>query len=645
MSNGGPESVGHGGKPTKVVVTRVAPLTVGDMVESRELLDGLRTAVADNRAPTPTVRAALATREDPSVLRRAGKVLAGLRPTDGDLRPVRVAVHATTTIGSYEDLLRAVLVGANVLPELHLGPYAQFDLSLRAGRLGDGEGEPDVVSCLLDDGYFLPADWNPVDVEEVVDHVRQRFAELRDLLGVATHESTADFVVHTVPLSASVLDSVISWRARARLARAWHQLNADLLGLAEENPRIAVADLVAVLAERPVQARDDRLHFYADLPYTDEALLALAEQVGRFVRARSGLSRKVLALDLDNTLWGGVLGEVGAGGLELGGLYPGNCYQDVQRSAARLRDQGVVLVLVSKNDAEPVDRVLAEHPAMLLRRDAFSAVAVNWSTKVDNLRACAESLGLAIGSFVFVDDSPFERGHVEQELPEVAVVASDGDPAGITRAVLRHGWFDVPELTSTDRKRPELYRTRALRADFEGSFGGTSEDYLHALHIELTAAPATEFTVARIAQLGARTNQFNLTGLRYDAASTASMAADPAHLVASFAVRDRFGDDGVIGAAWVERGSDRWTVTNLVLSCRVLGRDVEIAIAAWLADQARAAGARTIEGRFVPSDRNGVAADFWQRAGFHPTNADGVYELGPDDEPSRPAWITLADER
>jgi FkbH-like protein len=624
------------------------------MVDTRELVDALRTAVDQHTVPGPDIRAALARTDDPATLRRAGKVLADLRPedaeTDGDgLRPVRVAVLATCTIGPYEQLLRATLVAAGLLPTVEPGRYGMFEMALGTAVFAtrnddtqndDAQNDPDVVSCLLDESYFLPDDWDPTDVAGVGEHIAARLGDLRDQLASATEKSSATILLHTLPLPCHVRDSVLSWRDRTRLARIWHQLNADLLGLADDNPHVVVVDLVSVLGDTAVAARDDRLHRYGDLPFSDGALVALANEVRRFVQARSGVSRKVLALDLDDTLWGGVLGEVGAEGLQLGGLYPGNCYTELQRTVARLRDQGVVLVLVSKNDAELVETTLTEHPEMLLRPDAFSATVVNWSAKAGNLGQAAETLGLATNSFVFLDDSAFERGHVEAELPDVAVLSAEGDPAHIVRNLLRHGWFDVLELTGTDRSRPEMYRARTRRTDFSSGFG-SSEDYLRALEIELTPELATKFTVARIAQLAARTNQFNLTGIRYDEATTTELSNDPDHLVASFSVRDRFGDEGVIGAVWVDRGADIWQVTNLVLSCRVLGRGVETAVADWLVGRARAAGASTVEGRFTPSGRNSVAEDFWTRAGFHPTDTEGTFRLDAGDSTSRPDWISV----
>jgi len=606
---------------------------------AEQLLAALGAAVDGGRAPDPAVLQALAHVEDPALLRRAGRLLGRLHLPGGQLPPVRVAILATGTVGPFEHLLRARLVAAGLLPVIEVGDYGTFDLALPSAGFA-AAGDPDIVACVLDESLFLPDDWSP-DLEALRGHVEARLADLRGMVAASLARTSATLVLHTVPLPAEVRDAFISSRARAALAGLWCRLNAGLLELAQEHRQVVILDLVGVLADAPVAARDDRLHRYADLPYTDGALLRLATEVRRIAQARAGLSRKVLALDLDNTLWGGVLGEVGAAGVQLGGLYPGNAYLELQRAAGRLRQQGVLLVLTSKNDPEPVQRALTSHPEVLLGPDAFSVRAVNWAPKPGNLRQAADTLGLPVRSFVLMDDSSFERALVTSELPEVAVVAADGDPAHLVRSLLGPGWFDVLDLTDTDRRRPELYRARAAHTAFSRQFG-SPEDYLEALDIQVEVRPVSEFTVPRVAQLAARTNQFNLTGVRFDEAATAAMAADPGHLVAAFTVSDRLADEGVVGALWVRRGPRSWQVLNVVQSCRVIGRGVELAVAGWLARQARAAGADAVEGRFVPSGRNGVAADFWPRAGFAGPVADGVYTLSLTGaaDPS-PKWITL----
>ncbi|WP_432194425.1 HAD-IIIC family phosphatase [Streptomyces sp. bgisy027] len=586
------------------------------MSESDNPAAALRAAVRERRMPDHRTSRAVLESDDPALARQAGRILKDLA-VDGDRpREVSVAVLATCTVGPFEPLLRAQLVGAGLLPALRSADYGTFGMSLATGSF-TRDGDPGLVAVLLDAGYFLPGDFGAAEPDVLEKYVDARLEELRTLLAGALKHTAATVVVHTVPLPAQVRNGIISVRARAQVARSWYRLNAALLALAEEHDQLVAVDLVGELAETPVQACDVRLHRYGDLPYSDDALLLLARLVRRVAQARAGLSRKVLALDLDNTLWGGVLGEAGPQGVQVGGLYPGNCYTELQRTVAALREQGVVLVLASKNDRDQVEKVLTEHPDVLLRPEAFSVRMVDWAAKAGNLRRAAEALSLSTGSFVFMDDSDFERAQVGDELPEVAVVSAAGDPAHLVDSLLRHGWFDVMALTDTDRKRPELYRNRALRGDFSSGFD-SSEDFLRALDLKVEVAPATEYTIGRIAQLAARTNQFNLTGIRYDEAATRRMSEDAGHLVLSVSVADRFGDEGIVGALWVERTDEVWRVLNLVLSCRVLSRGVERAAVGRLADLAARAGARTVEGHYRPSDRNGVAADFWTGAGFTP---------------------------
>ena len=453
-------------------------------------------------------------------------------------------------------------------------------------------------------------------------------------------------VLHTLPLPVEVRESFVSWRARAALSAAWCRLNADLLGLAAEYRQVLVVDLVSALAEQPFPARDARLHRYADLPYTDGALHVLARQVARVVQARMGLSRKVLALDLDNTLWGGVLGEVGATGVELGGLYPGSCYLNLQRSARRLREQGVILVLASKNDAAVVEDALGNHPEMLLRSEAFSVTAVNWSPKADNLRQAAESLSLSTGSFVFMDDSPFERGQVASELPEVALVAADGDPAHLVHSLLAPGWFDVLDLTETDRERPALYRTRALRTEFEGSFG-TSEDYLQALQHQPRGRAGQPVRGGPGGADGRphQPVQPHRHPLRRGTARP-RWPSDPEHLVRLAVglgpLRRRGRGRGALGGvrqhdlAGAEHGAQ--------LPGAQPGHRAGRASTGWPGGPARPAP-RTLQGSFVPSAKNGAAAGFWQarRVLPRPTPTALSPSTCATDGIRRPAWITQPD--
>jgi len=593
-----------------------------------EYMTSLTDAVREGRPPSATDLRSLDVAGSPADFRRAGRLFANLPDPS-----VHIGLLATATAGHLESILRTALVTAGVRPTITAGEYGRFDRDLRTTLPGD-----DVTLVVLDDSYFVPKDWP--DVASLRAEITDRAAAFGDLVVAAVQRQQATVVLHTVPLSAETRDAVISWRDRAALNRCWHELNAALLGLADRHPGIAVIDFVAALADSGAPATDARLRKYADIPYSDHAFLVLAKEFRRFVTAKTARSRKVLAFDLDNTLWGGVLGEVGAAGVELGGLYPGNCYQDLHRAGLRLRDQGVILALASKNDEPAVRTALTDHPEVLLRPEAFSAMSVNWQPKPEGLRRMAEQLSLGLDAFVFMDDSAFERGGVAHELPEVALVAADGDPAELVGTLLGSGWFDVLDLTETDQHRPELYRKRAARNGFADTFD-TYDHYLDALEILVSVGPASEYELARLAQLSGRTNQFNLTGIRFDEAETARLAGDPGHLVLSCAVSDRFGDEGVVGAAWVRCDGDTWHVLNLLLSCRVLGRGVELAMVTWLARQARKSGALRLRGSFVPTARNGAATGFWESAGFTPFDGSYVFDLNRGEV--LPRWIQLTE--
>ncbi|MFD5479986.1 HAD-IIIC family phosphatase [Streptomyces hawaiiensis] len=611
----------------------------------------IKDAARAGRMPRLSVLRALDDSGDAGTLRQAGRALAALwkkgadADPSGDYRAVRVSLAAVSTPGPLEPLLRGTLAAAGMTAEITVGEYGAFRADLAApAALFDGR---DAVCLLLDDSWFWPRGWDGTSTDDLLSAVELRTEELCGLIRNAAANSTASLIaLHTLPLGADLRNSLVSWRDRAALSRAWYRMNAALLELAEL-PGVVVADLTALLAESPVAAGDARLRAYADMPYTDEALLLLAREWRRALQARSGLSRKVLALDLDNTLWGGILGEAGPEGVEIGGLYPGKCYKELQRAALRLRNQGVMLALASKNDEEPVLRTLGEHPEVLLRPETFSARAVDWSPKAGNIKAMAAELNLSTSAFVFMDDSPFERGHVTAELPEVAVVSAEGDPAELAGRLLSRGWFDVLELTETDRRRPALYRERGERNLFQAGFA-SSEEFLTGLGITAGIRAAGPFDIQRVAQLAARTNQFNLTGVRFDAAETTRMAEDPECDVIACSVSDRFGEEGLVAAAWVRRAACpagiTWQVANLVMSCRVLGRGVELAVIAEIARRAAEAGAVLLEGRYLPTGRNAMAAEVWQRAGFTegPVLDDGTRTFTLSTRQARelsPEWI------
>ncbi|MFF6947043.1 HAD-IIIC family phosphatase [Streptomyces iakyrus] len=552
-------------------------------------------------------------------LQRAGRLLSRLSPDEvlaehPGQPTVSVAVTGHGTVTGLVPPLTAELARYGLLLRPHIGDFGSwlFDLADPASEVYAAGS--DLVACVLDaDVVFdeVPWPWRPEDVERVL-------AEKVGLLDklAATHASTGSgtLVYTTLPLPREFSAQLVDHRSRSRLGAAWRRGNARLLGLMEEHPGLVVLDLDQLLTGTAALG-DARLAAYTGTPFTPELTAALARDLAHLMRGRSGRAKKVLAVDLDGTLWGGVLGDDGPEGIEVAGGLRGRAFRQLQRVVAQLASRGVLLAAVSKNDLEPVRQVLREHPEMTLREDDFVRVVANWEPKHGNLRALAEDLNLGLDSFVFADDSAYECGLVARELPEVTVLHLDGDPALHARRLLADGWFDVRDLTEDDVRRPARYREELVRKDFLDSFASL-EDYLRELEVRVELAAASETDTPRLAQLTQRTNQFNLTTRRLQHDEVRALAGSPGQLVLAIRSGDRFGDNGLVGAVFVRTGGPVWHIDNFLLSCRVFARGIEQGCLAALLEHARARGAEAVEARYVPSPKNGKVKDFYPRNGF-----------------------------
>lgn len=487
-----------------------------------------------------------------------------------------------------------------------------FDLGDPGSRLY--AAKPDLVLCLLDPAVVfdeVPSPWR-------ADDVRKAFADKLGLLdGLASRFAEAGhgtLVLNTIPLPRLKAAQLVDHRSRAALGAWWREANVRLLRLAERYPDVVVLDLDTLVADG-LAVNDPRLSVYAKAHLTPGLLAAYAREAGHLARHVSGQTKKVLAIDLDGTTWGGVLADDGPDGLEVDQGYRGAAYQAFQQVVRQLAAQGVLVAAVSKNDLEPVRDVLRQHPGMLLREGDFVRIAANWRPKHENLCELAEDLNLGVDSIVFVDDSPHETGLVRRELPGVAVVQVDEEPAWHVPRLLADGWFDVIGLTAEDHERPARYRDELTRKDFLSSFTSV-QGYLRELRITVRVAPAGDSEVGRLSQLTLRTNQFNLTTERMQPSDVEDLIRDPRALVLAVHVADRFGDSGIAGAILARRQSDTLAIGNVLLSCRVLGRGVEQAALAALLEHARASGAAAVTGTYRRSPRNGNVAGFYPRHGF-----------------------------
>ncbi|GAA2939153.1 HAD-IIIC family phosphatase [Streptomyces enissocaesilis] len=607
-------------------------------VERAGPLDRLRAMHQEGRlaADYPAVPALLAelagTDTGFADLARAGRLLARLAPgTVRELHPGTAPATVAVTGHGVLDALTAPLTAEFARHGIPLrtldGDYDSWQRDLQDTTSPLYAPGTELALCLLDAQVVfdeLPLPWRVEDLRAALD---AKLELLDTLAGRYAEHGCGTLVLNTLPLLSGHTRQLVDHRSRRELSVRWREFNAGLLRLADRHARLHVVDLDPLVAESgPV--RDSRLAAYAKVHLGEELLGRYAREIGHLGRALRGRAKKVLVVDLDNTLWDGILGDDGPDGIAAATTYRGEAFGRFQRAVKQIGAQGVLLAVCSKNDRDPVLGVLRDHPDMVLRETDFTRVNANWDPKDGNLRDIADRLNLGVDSFVFADDSPFECGLVAANLPEVAVVRLDEEPALHVDRLLADGWFDVRELTPEDRLRAGQYRSEAGRQELRETAGSMTA-YLQALDVRVEISPVRDHELTRVAQITLRTNQFNLTTQRLQPADVRERLDSPDHLVLAVRSRDRFGDNGVVGALFAHREPDGLRVDNMLLSCRVFARGIEQATLSSLLAHARDTGAAAVYASYRPTVKNHRVRDFFPSLGFETTaqSADGALEF------------------
>lgn len=397
------------------------------------------------------------------------------------------------------------------------------------------------------------------------------------------------------------------------LAECNRQLARDLAQV----PDAHVFDFAGTMAlAGTARWTDPKLWYMARGACSADSMIPLAKALARSVRALVRPASKCLVLDLDNTLWGGVLGDDGADGVKLGDDYPGNVFKDFQAALLGLRRRGFLLAIASKNDEHVVLEMLDKHPEMLLKREHFACICANWDAKPGNLRTIAQTLNIGLDSLVFIDDNPVERAAVQAELPMVHVVDLPADPLGYLSALTEVAVLDRPRLLAEDRQRAEMVAHDAERQQIAGQ-ATSVEEFLQSLQMVAQVGTCDGQTLERIHQLINKTNQFNLTTRRHNLSDVRALMDSPDAEVAWLRLADRYGDLGLVCVGIVQRKDETtWEIDTLLMSCRVMGRQVEDAFLSYLAELVRRQGATRLQGVFIPTPKNSPVRDFFAKRGF-----------------------------
>jgi FkbH-like protein len=585
----------------------------------RERLKGLRSASGPlGRELQVLARHSL----DLNDLTKLAKVLGKVR-LDGwsvdPLRPFKLAVLSNSTIDLIVPALVASAIRHGIALDVVQPSYDQVAQQALTPDSKVNSSKPDAVLLALD-YRALPLKMSPGDADAAAATIQGALGYLQTLRDGIKANSNAICIFQNfaqpVETLFGALDASLPGTLRSLLANINHELAQYVAGSGDVLLDAAGIAQTVGLAEW----HNPRLWNMAKFSFSEELIPLYADHVGRVVAAIRGKSGKVLILDLDNTVWGGVIGDDGMEGINIAqGDAAGEAHLAVQRLALDLRQRGIVLAVSSKNTDQVARRPFEQHPEMLLKLEHIAVFQANWNDKATNIQAIAEELSLGLDAMVFLDDNPAERGLVRKLLPEVSVPELPEDPAYYARTLAAGGYFETVAVSGEDFKRAQLYQDNAKRADLQRQVGGL-EAYLASLEMTITFQAFDATGRSRIVQLINKSNQYNLTTRRYTDPEVVAAEDDPKVFTLQVRLSDIFGDNGMISVVICRPGAaGDWQIDTWLMSCRVLGRKVEHMVLREMLKHARAAGIRKLVGTYHPTDRNKLVVDHYAKLGFTKT--------------------------
>lgn len=569
-------------------------------------------------------------------------------PTGLQTKPVRLAVLGSSTVDHLHSGIRIGALRRNIWVSIYKANYGQYVQDIYDPSSALHAWKPDTILFAFDSKHLLGGyqvgespEASQTRVDATVDRIVQLWRTARDKFNCEVIQQTA------LPVYPRLFGE-----NEDRLSSS----PAALLGQINERLRaLAPAEGVTLLALDQWAAQDGLAAWYDPTLWhraKQEVHLAAApvygDIVGRILAAQQGKSRKCLVLDLDNTLWGGVIGDDGLDGIMLGqGSALGEAFCDFQRYAKDLGKRGVILAVCSKNDEKNALLPFEQHQDMILKREDIACFSASWGDKATAIRAIARQLNIGLDAVVFADDNPFERNIVRRELPMVAVPELPEDPALYATMIARAGYFESISATAEDMARTQQYKENSER-ESEREKATDMQSYLQSLEMKLSWSRFTSADQARVVQLINKTNQFNLTTRRYAAKEVADLLVDASAMPLQFRLADKFGDNGIISIV-IGNLVDATTIDidTWLMSCRVLGRQVEQAVLEVVVNEARRMGATRLVGRYRPTEKNGMVAEHYQRLGFAvvpgPSAPDQQFELHLDAFVASPTLIEITE--
>lgn len=529
-----------------------------------------------------------------------------------EFQSINIAVLSDLTCHVVENYLHALLFTHQIKPNIYMPTSGKMTIEVLDKQSDLYRFKPDIILVLLDEQHVIDKMPTPWLVTQHLDMaVNETLHQLNHIISSINEHCSSLVIINTISLSYHLTDTILDYRSKAVMSISINNLNNAIFQLSQDYSQVVAIDSALILQRETVEClRDERLASYAGMRLHDSWLYAFSCEIVKVILAYKGITKKCLVLDLDNTLWGGIIGDDGIDGILLGGGYAGNAYKRWQQVIKQLKAQGVMLAINSKNELTNVLEVFEKHSDMCLTLEDFVCIKANWQPKSENMQAIASELNIGLDSIVFVDDSQAECELIRQYMPEVTTLHLTGEPSDYQTQLISLGLFNKLHITNEDILRTQDYQAEVKRKEHFHNYQDINA-YLHSLDIHLRIFSISQLEVSRISQLSMRTNQFNLTGIRYSPQEVEAKIDNDAWLILGLETQDKFGKNGIVGALFIELIDNHMYIRNFLLSCRIFSRHIETAALSIVLSIAKQKQFTAVVGAFVPTTKNILFKDLY----------------------------------
>ena len=546
-------------------------------------------------------------------------------------KKIRIGIISSFTINGLEESIRVKLAEKNIDCITYVGGYNQYNQEILNPESSLYKFSPDITFLIIDTRNILGELFNlpySISALERKNFVEKKLNEIQNLANTFTDKTKSKLIIANFDIPTYSPYGIFETKTDYGFHKMIEDLNCGLINDFKISDLIYIYDFNGFISQYGGDNIFDYKQFlFGDMKISLDYIPYLANDLIGYVIGYLGLSKKCVVLDLDNTLWGGVVGEDGFNGIKLGPEPPGNAYLEFQLVLLSLYQRGIILAINSKNNYDDALKVIEEHPYMILRKKNFASMKINWNDKVSNMKEIANDLNIGIDSLVFFDDDPVNREFMRLNMPQILTVDVPQDPSQYAQTIKKMNDFSVMKITDEDTQRGKMYLEQSKRNDFEQS-APDLESFLKNLDLKVLIKNANEFTIPRISQLTLKTNQFNLTTKRYQESDIKKLSEDDKYVIGCAQVKDKFGDNGITGVFIVQKeNSKEWFIDTFLLSCRIMGREVEKGMLGYIMNKAKENGVEQIKAQFIPSQKNKPIEDFLNNCGFQKDGDFWFYSL------------------